>query len=188
MPELDQLPEYVHKIYENESYVVYEFTDLPKAPRIPLFIDTDWSSFIKLLSTNLNLTRYYDLRHPVSRTISGLSLAMALGHRRPACGGARPVYQGDTRISSLRPASNIFAFSPDTIPSSYYLSPMFRLFQFFSDSKWNRLNMITPGLFGTIKGSFIGVPVATRFRIDANVPAPGKYHVLLRGAATVNEI
>ncbi len=65
---------------------------------------------------------------------------------------------------------------------------MFRLFQFFSDSKWNRLNLITPGLYGTIKGSFIGVPVATRFRIAAKVPAPGKYHVLLRGTATANQI
>ena len=82
----------------------------------------------------------------------------------------------------------MFAFSPDIIPSSYYLSPMFRLFQFFSDSKWNRLNMITPGLFGTINGSFIGVPRATTFRIDAKFPADGPYHLLLRGAATVNEL
>ena len=67
------------------------------------------------------------------------------------------------------PASNIYAFSPETIPSSYYLSPMFRLFQFFSDSKWNRLNLITPGLYGTIKGSFIGVPVATG---SASPPTP----------------
>jgi hypothetical protein len=86
------------------------------------------------------------------------------------------------------PASNIYAFSPDIIPSSYYLSPMFRLFQFFSDSKWNRLNLITPGLYGTIQGSFIGVPRATRFRIAAKAPKDGVYRVLLRGAATANEI
>ncbi|MFN8464500.1 MAG: hypothetical protein U0X20_03080 [Caldilineaceae bacterium] len=187
LPELDQLPEYVKKIYENESYVVYEFTDLPKAPRVPLFIDTDWASFIKLLSANPDLTRYYDLRHTVVSDDLPENAEMALITDNPHA-AALDLYIKSNPDRFFGPASNIYAFSPETIPSSYYLSPMFRLFQFFSDSKWNRLNMITPGLYGTIKGSFIGVPVATRFRIAASVPAPGKYHVLLRGAATANEI
>ena len=29
-PEMDQLPEYLRKLYENDSYVVYEFIDLPQ--------------------------------------------------------------------------------------------------------------------------------------------------------------
>ncbi|HRW45962.1 MAG: hypothetical protein M9936_24200 [Caldilinea sp.] len=187
IPELDQLPEYLQRIYENESYVVYEFTDLPKAPRVPLFIDTGWSDFIKVLSSDLNLTRYYDLRHTVvSDDLTEYdSLALVTDDPHAA---ALDLYIKADPSKFFSPASNIYAFSPETIPSSYYLSPMFRLFQFFSDSKWNRLNMITPGLFGTIKGSFIGVPRATRFRIAANFPASGEYHILLRGAATVNEI
>jgi hypothetical protein len=48
--------------------------------------------------------------------------------------------------------------------------------------------MITPGLFGTIKGSFIGVPRATVFRIGATIPEAGTYRILLRAAATVNDI
>jgi hypothetical protein len=48
--------------------------------------------------------------------------------------------------------------------------------------------MITPGLYGTIQGSFIGVPRSTRFRIAAKVPEDGQYRVLLRGAATANKI
>ncbi len=43
------------------------------------------------------------------------------------------------------------------ITSSYYLSPMFRLFLLFSDTKFNRAEMITPGIFGTLHGSFIGL-------------------------------
>lgn len=187
LPELDQLPEYVQKIYENDSYVVYEFTDLPKAPRIPLFIDTDWSNFIKLLSSDLNLTRYYDLRHAVvSDDLTGYeSLAVFTDDPHSA---ALDLYLKAHMERFFAPSSNIFAFSPDIIPSSYYLSPMFRLFQFFSDSKWNRLNMITPGLFGTIKGSFIGVPRSTVFRIAATIPEAGTYRILLRAAATVNDI
>jgi hypothetical protein len=191
LPELDQMPEYLTKIYENESYVVYEFTDLPKGPRIPLFIDTDWAGFIKLLSENLNLTRYYDLRHTVvSDDLTGEMLAtgeLALV-TDDEYAAALDLYVKARPEQFFAPASNIFAFSPDIIPSSYYLSPMFRLFQFFSDSKWNRLNLITPGLYGTIRGSFIGVPRATRFRIAAKLPEAGRYHVLLRGAATANEI
>jgi hypothetical protein len=187
LPELDQLPEYVQKIYENDSYVVYEFTDLPKAPRIPLFIDTDWSSFIKLLSSNLNLTRYYDLRHAVVSDDLTAYESLALFTDDPHA-AALDLYIKAHADQFFAPASNIFAFSPDIIPSSYYLSPMFRLFQFFSDSKWNRLNMITPGLFGTIKGSFIGVPRATVFRIAATIPESGTYRILLRAAATVNDI
>jgi hypothetical protein len=191
LPELDQMPEYLTKIYENESYVVYEFTDLPKGPRIPLFVDTDWASFIKLLSEDLNLTRYYDLRHTVvSDDLAGdilatEELALVTDDEHMA---ALDLYVKTHPEQFFAPASNIFAFSPDIIPSSYYLSPMFRLFQFFSDSKWNRLNLITPGLYGTIRGSFIGVPRATRFRIATKAPENGRYHVLLRGAATANEI
>ena len=187
LPELDQMPEYLQRIYENESYVVYEFTDLPKAPRIPLFVDTGWSDFIKILSSDLTLTRYFDLRHTVvSDDLTEYdSLALVTDDPHAA---ALDLFIKANPGQFFSPASNIFAFSPETIPSSYYLSPMFRLFQFFSDSKWNRLNMITPGLFGTIKGSFIGVPRANRFRIAATFPASGTYHILMRGAATVNEV
>ena len=44
---------------------LYEFTDLPKADRVPLYIDTDWNTFLQVVSRNLELTRYYDLRYPM---------------------------------------------------------------------------------------------------------------------------
>jgi hypothetical protein len=87
------------------------------------------------------------------------------------------------------PSANILAFNPAIVPSSYYLSPMFRLFQFFSDSKWNRLNMITPGLFGSIKGSFMGGAAPDDGAHRREVPGrAGTYRMLLRGVATVNDI
>ncbi len=186
-PQLDRLPEYVRKIYENDSYAVYEFIDLPRAARRPLLIDTGWSWFIRLLSNRLDLTRYYDLRHLVvsDDLTSYANLDLVTDDPRTA---ALDLFIKANADRFFVPSSRIFAFSPDIIPSSYYLSPMFRLFQFFSDSKWNRLNMITPGLFGTIKGSFIGLPRPTRFRIDAKFPEAGKYRLLLRGAATWNHL
>lgn len=187
VPELDGLPQYLRRIYENDSYVLYEITDLPRAERVPLLIDTNWNTFIQILSSRLDLTRYYDLRHTVvSDDLADYADLMLLTDDVHAA--MLDLYIKAHPQQFFGPSSSIFAFQPAIIPSSYYLSPMFRLFQFFSDSKWNRLNMITPGLYGTIRGSFIGLPRSTPFRIDAKFPSSEKYRVLLRGAATMNHL
>ena len=187
IPELDQLPQYLRRIYENESYIVYEFTDLPVAARAPLFIDLGWGDFIGALSRNIDLSRCYDLRYTVvSDDLTDYeNLTVLTDNPRLS---ALNLFIKAHPENFFSPSANILAFNPAIVPSSYYLSPMFRLFQFFSDSKWNRLNMITPGLFGTIKGSFMGVPRPTTIRIDAKFPTAGTYRLLMRGAATVNNV
>jgi hypothetical protein len=187
IPELDSRDAYLKKLMENESYVLYEFTDLPKAERVPLYIDTDWSTFIKILSSNLELTRYYDLRYPMVtgdlENFERLSLVTDNVHD-----ASLDLYLKANKTKFFRPSSTILPFTPELISSSYYLSPMFRLFQFFSDSKYNRLDMITPGLWGTIEGGFIGVPRETTFRIDVTLPEDGEYRLLLRGAAAAVDV
>ncbi|MEI6291779.1 MAG: hypothetical protein WCP19_15265 [Chloroflexota bacterium] len=187
LPEFDRRSAYVKRLLENESYVLYEFTDLPAAKRVPLFIDTDWSTFLQILSRNLELTRYYDLRH--SNVVGDLEnydqLTLVTNDLHTSI---LNLFEKSHKEMFFRPSSTILAFNPNIISSSYYLSPMFRLFQFFSDSKYNRLNMITPGLWGTIEGGFIGVPRKTAFRIDVTLPEAGVYHLLLRGAATKNDL
>jgi hypothetical protein len=185
IPELDSRSAYLKKLMENESYVLYEFTDLPKAERVPLYINTGWSTFIKILSSNLELTRYYDLRYPmVTGDLEGFErLSLVTDDVHDA---SLDLYLKADRTRFFRPSSAIMPFTPELISSSYYLSPMFRLFQFFSDSKYNRLDMITPGLWGTIEGGFIGVPRASTFRIDVTLPEDGErneYRLLLRGAS-----
>jgi len=187
LPELDQLPQYLKRIYTNESYVVYEFTDLPTAPRAPLFVDLGWGDFIAALTRNVDLSRCYDLRYTVvSDDLTEYDNLTVLTDNPEVTALNLFIKSNPDRFFSV--SSNIFAFNRDIVPSSYYLSPMFRLFQFFSDSKWNRLNMITPGLYGTIRGSFIAVPRETKFRIDAKLPEPGEYRILMRGAATKNRL
>lgn len=187
IPQFDKRTAYIAKIMENESYVLYEFTDLPPADRVPLFIDTDWSTFLQILSRNLELTRYYDLRHlnvvGDLENYDRLTLVTNDLHTSEL-----NLYEKANKDRFFRPSSTILAFNPNIISSSYYLSPMFRLFQFFSDSKYNRLNMITPGLWGAIEGGFIGVPNPTTFRIDVSLPDTGNYHLLMRGAAAKNEL
>jgi hypothetical protein len=187
IPELDGQKAYVQKLMENDSFVLYEFTDLPKAERVPLYIDTDWGTFLKLLSSNLELTRYYDLRYPMVvgdlENFDQLTLVTNDLHSAEL-----DLYLKANRPQFFTPSSTVLPFTPDQISSAYYLSPMFRLFQFFSDSKYNRLNMITPGLWGTIQGSFIGVPHATKFRIDVSLPDDGEYHLLMRGAISAVDV
>jgi hypothetical protein len=65
---------------------------------------------------------------------------------------------------------------------------MFRLFLFFSNTKWNRTEVITPGLFGTLRGSFVAVPRATQFTVPVTFPTDGRYRVLLRGATAGNAV
>ena len=187
MPEMDQLTDYLRPLYENDGYAVYEMIDLPKAQRPALWIDTDWNTFIQVLSSHPDLTRYYDLRYaPVSDDLTDFENLTVLSDNPMS--SSLDLYFKSHQSQFSGPSSSIFAFEPDVIPSSYYLSPMFRLFQFFSDSKWNRLNMITPGLFGTVRGSFVGFPRSTQFRIDAKFPEDGTYRVLMRGAASANSL
>ena len=187
IPELDSRSSYVKKLMENESYVLYEFTDLPAAERVPLYLDVDWNTFIRILSSNLELTRYYDLRHTmvVGDLESFDSLTMVTDDEHES---ALDLYLKANKTQFFRPTSTILPFDPEQISSAYYLSPMFRLFQFFSDSKYNRLDMITPGLWGTIEGGFIGVPRQASFRIDVSIPESSEYHLLMRGAVSAVDL
>ena len=75
----------------------------------------DWSDFIRLLSSDLNLTRYYDLRHTVvSDDLTEYdSLALVTDDPHAA---ALDLYIKANPSQFFSPASNIFAFSPEIDP------------------------------------------------------------------------
>ena len=166
---------------------MYEFIDPANEERTPLFINMDWNAFIRIQSQNLDLTKNYDLRYSmVADDLADYdTLAVMTDDEEKT---AIDLYLKAHDDQFFQPNSLTYPFNKDVVPSSYYLSPMFRLFQFFSDSQWNRLEMITPGLYGTATGSFIGLPRETTFRIDAKFPEAGAYRLLLSGASTVNEL
>ncbi|MEM9520337.1 MAG: hypothetical protein AAGA37_13525 [Actinomycetota bacterium] len=183
--QIEAQPDHVEQLFENDSFVLYRL-DLEKEPdRDVLLIDTSWKDFLDLVFARLDLSRCYDLQY--------------ISNFDPPADG-RPVNVVATDIDEagidmwaaaedgrfFTPSPKMFAFNPEIVSSSYYLSPMFRLFLFFSDTKWNRAEVITPGVFGTLRGSFIGVPRDTGFTIPTTVQEPGRYRVLLRGAATGN--
>ena len=186
--QLEAVPDHVEQLYENDSFVLYRLREPPRAERDVLLFDTSWSDYLDTVFTRLDLSRCHDLQY-----ISGYEGA-------PADGTTVRVLATDERQAELDvwaidhpgsfsvPSTKMFAFDSDVIASSYYLSPMFRLYLFFSDTKWNRTEVITPGIFGSLRGSFIGVPRPTRFTVPILVPEGGRYRVLLRAAATANEL
>ncbi len=183
---------FVEQRFENDSYVLYELVDRAPDDRPTLLIDSSWSDYLALVWNRLELTRCYDLEY----------LPFAEPDVLTSATGDDPtlVYAGDSpetaldlwtlqhRESFFSPSPKMFPFDSNIVASSYYLSPMFRAFLMFSTTKWNRTEMITPGVFGTLNGSFVAVPRATRLTIQVKVPDDGRYRVLLRGAATGNAV
>lgn len=174
--------------FQNDTYALYELTDPPKPQRELMLVDSSWSSFLSLVSTRLDLSRCYDLEYlpyydPKAR--AGQPMRLVTDDPRSA---ALDLYLLDHRELIGTPDTRIFAFNPDIVASSYYLSPMFRSFLFFSTTKWNRTGIITPGVFGSLRGSFVGLPRATRVTVPLKIPAAGRYRLLLRGAVTANQL
>lgn len=183
---------FVTQRFENDSYVLYELIDRAPIDRPTLLIDSSWSDYLALVWNRLELTRCYDLEYlpfaepEVIEGVGGDDPALVYAGDSPET--ALDLWTLQNRESFFTPSPKMFPFDSDIVASSYYLSPMFRAFLMFSTTKWNRTEMITPGVFGTLNGSFVAVPRATRLTIQVKVPDDGRYRVLVRGAATGNAL
>jgi hypothetical protein len=176
---------FVELRFANDSYRLYELVDGPPDDRHTLLVDSSWSEYLDLVFDRLALSRCYDFEY--------------LPYYEPtASAGSVHLYTTDPRSAALdmraldgaffRPTSRGFAFNSDIVTSAYYQSPVFRLFLFLSNTKWNRTEIITPGLFGTLRGGFVAAPRPTRVIVPVSLPEAGRYRLLLRGAATANTI
>ena len=184
---IEAVPEQVRQVYENDSFVLYRLDD-PAPPNRPvLLFDTSWKGFLDTVYNRLDLSRCYDFRYisDFAGTETGEPVELITDDAQEA---ALDIWSVDHPGSFSVPTPTGSAFNSDVITSSYYLSPMFRLYLFFSDTKFNRAEMITPGIFGTLKGSFTGLPRATQIKIPVKIPEPGRYRVLMRAAATANDV
>lgn len=188
-PALERRDEDFALRFENDTYALYQLTDTPNEEREKLLIDSSWSSYLDLVFTRLDLSRCYDFEYlPYYQPSAEGEEERINLFTDDAAAAAIDLYLLDHPELIAKPDTKIFAFNPDIVASSYYLSPMFRSFLFFSNTKWNRTEVITPGVFGSLRGSFIGVPRATRFDIPVAVTEPGRYRLLMRTAATANDI
>ncbi len=177
---------FVELLFENDTYVLYELVDGPPEDRETLLIDSSWSEYLDLVFDRLALSRCYDFEY--------------LPYYDPPAAPDQPVNLFTTDAHSAAvdlhavngaffpPTSRGFAFDSDIVTSAYYQSPMFRLFLFLSNTKWNRTEIITPGLFGTVRGGFAAAPHSTRLTVPVSLDQSGRYRVLLRGAATANTL
>lgn len=177
----------MRSVYENDSYLLYEILDQPRADRKTIVIDASWRDYLRLVWNRLDLTRCYRFAY-LPFVKPGDIDADTLVYASDVQAASVDVWAARHRDAFFVPSPKIFPFNPDIVASSYYLSPMFREFLLFSNTKWNRTELITPGVVGTLAGSFIGVPRATEFTLPVRLPAAGTYRLLLRTAATANSL
>jgi hypothetical protein len=180
---------FVERRFENDTFILYELTDRAPGERQTLLVDSSWTEYLGLVWNRLELSRCYDFQYlPYYEADEADAEQPLLLYTQTPDSAAIDLYAVEREDLFFTPSSKIFPFNSDVVASSYYLSPMFRLFLFFSDTRWNRTEVITPGLFGTLRGSFVAVPRATQFTIPVTFPTDGDYRVLLRGAMTANAV
>ncbi len=184
---IEAVPEHVEQLYENDSFVLYRLDDPAPPDRPVLLFDTSWNGFLNTIFDRLDLSRCYDFQYisDFAGTADGEPVELITANPQDA---ALDIWSVDHEPSFFAPTPTGNAFNSDVITSAYYLSPMFRLFLMFSFTKFNRTEMVTPGIFGTLTGSFTGLPRATTVKIPVRVPETGRYRVLMRAAATANEL
>lgn len=184
---IEAVPEHVEQLYENSSFVLYRLRD-PALPNRPvLLFDTSWNGFLNTVFNRLNLSRCYDFQYisDFAGTASGEPVKLITANTQQA---ALDIWSVDHPKSFFAPTPTGNAFNSDVVTSAYYLSPMFRLFLMFSFTKFNRTETVTPGIFGTLTGSFTGLPRATTVKIPIRIPHAGRYRVLMRAAASANTL
>jgi hypothetical protein len=174
--------------YENDSYVLYEIQDEADSERETLLIDSSWTEYLNLVWNRLDLSACYDLDYLPYFETQEPGEPLPLVYSPTPTTTAIDLWGVEHRESFFRPSSQIFPFNSDIVAASYYLSPMFREYLFLSNTKWNRTEVISPGVFGTFDGSFIAVPRATEFTVPVKFATDGKYRVLMRGAAAGNSM
>ncbi len=181
---------FVENRFENDSFILYELVDPPEADRPVLLVDSSWSDYLGLLWNRLDLTRCYDLEYLpyVDSALLGEDSDVRVYAGSSSESVAVDLWTMQNRSAFSAPSPKMFPFNSDIVASSYYLSPMFRAFLMFSTTKWNRTDMITPGVYGTLKGSFVAVPRPTQFTIGVTAETSGRYRLLLRGAAGGNAL
>ncbi|MCA0295034.1 MAG: hypothetical protein LCH96_06910 [Actinobacteria bacterium] len=176
------------KRYENGTYALYEIADAGAANRKVLIVDSSWKDYLRLVWNRLDLTRCYKFEYlPFYEPGENAAANPQVYSDDPTSSGI-DLWVASHKDAFFTPTPKTFPFDPNVVASSYYLSPMFREYLLFSNTKWNRTGMITPGVFGTLNGSFVAVPRATSFTIPVTVPDAGRYHVLLRGSFSANQV
>ncbi|KZE42884.1 hypothetical protein [Microbacterium sp. T32] len=188
-PGLARLQGDVELRFQNDSYALYEITDQPRADRETILVDSSWQTYLNLVFNRRNLSRCYTFEYTPyydpTALPPGAPIHLLTDDESTS---ALDLWLLDHPDAIAGPDTRMFAFNPDVVASNYYLSPMFRSFLLFSNTKWNRTGMITPGVFGTLRGSFIGLPRATEISVPVTVKEPGKYRVLMRTANTANTL
>ena len=183
----DAMPQFMERVYENEEFSVYEFTDTQNPDRENMVMSVPWDSYLCYQEHYLTLSKSYDLYFTMSddesKTRQGL-LAVSSAPEKTSM----DLYLKDRPERFTRPSSSTFAFDQNQVPSTYYTSVIYSMFTLFKATKFNFMNIVMPGTFDTLTGTFVGLPGPTKIFFKVDVPAEGEYELLLRGITTRNDL
>jgi len=181
--QMAMLPSVFEKLFENQSFVLYEMSPLP-ADAEHYLLDLDWHAF------SCTQERSVQRNPPVRTSLPNLM--------DPWKGDEKHVVSVNPQKTLLdlfvmrhpeqfsRPDDSSFAFNADHIPSSRYFGIIYAMLTLFQNSKYNLLNMSVPGIYDTLTGTFVGLPKKTLIRFPVVASAKEDYVVFVRGIFTRN--
>ena len=176
----------MRQVYENDSFVLYRLDD-PAPPNRPvLLFDTSWKGFLDTVFNRLDLSRCYDFRYisDFAGAEGGEPVELITDNAREA---ALDIWSVDNPGNFFVPTPTGSAFNSDVSPRPTTCRRCSGC-TCSSPTQVQSREMVAPGIFGTLKGSFTGLPRAAQVKIPEKIPETGRYRVLVRAAATANKL
>lgn len=185
MQQPQSMPQFFRKVKENDSFVLYEFTDPATDMAEPVLLDTDWKTFQCMLERSLTFTRDHRVLALSSQTrMSGTTLTVVATNTKKT---RLDLYTKENTSLFFRPDQSSFTFNADHVSNSEYLGMMLPTLNLLTESAYNIMKMIVAGPFDTFTTSFVGLVKPTAIRFPIVVPESGTYEVLLRSIPTQHQ-
>jgi hypothetical protein len=172
-------------VYENRSFTLYEFTDDAKAPTKNLYFDVPWDKFVCYQQSALDLSKQYQVLYNPKIINASNPTSVVTDDPKKA---SYDLYVKTHPEAFTTPDNTTIPFDENVLPSTFYSGNIFSMETLLRASKYNYFNIILPGVYDTLTGTFMGMKGPSTLHFHMSVPAVGSYQVLLRVVSTKNRI
>ena len=182
----DRADFYLKKRYENAGFILYELVDEREEQTQKILLDVDWNSFICYQNNFMRAGKHFDLMHKMTEIdLESEPVTLITSDPRKS---ALDAFFKKNPIHFYRPLAYNFYFEEKIIPSTFYFGIIFSMFNLFGGGKYNYMNMLMPGTYDTLTGTFIGLPGKTKLRFKVKIPDDGTYYLVMRSVTTRNRL
>lgn len=177
---------FLTKKFENDGFVLYELIDPQSRKADSLFVDIDWKSYICAQETDPQLTQQNRLLYKMSgEQIEKYGKVVS---NSPPYKTQLDVYLNRSPQALVRPEQYLQPFTSNQVPSSAYFGLIYSMFNLLANGKYNYLDIIMPGPFDTVTGTFVGLPKRTSLQFTMMPEEAGRYALYMRGIFTKNNV